>query len=45
MRQFAEILADPEIAELITVVETPEQVFQSLESAPMPKEEVLTSHL
>ena len=37
--------ADPEIAELITVVETPEQVFQSLESAPMPKEEVLTSHL
>lgn len=37
--------ADPDIAELITVVEAPEQVFRSLETAPMPKEEVLTSHL
>jgi uncharacterized protein (TIGR00730 family) len=37
--------AHPEIAELITVVETPEQVLQSLETAPMPREEVLTSHL
>jgi uncharacterized protein (TIGR00730 family) len=37
--------ADPDIGELITVVEAPEQVFQSLETAPMPKEEVLTSHL
>lgn len=37
--------ADPDIAELITVVEAPEQVFRSLEIAPMPKEEVLTGHL
>jgi uncharacterized protein (TIGR00730 family) len=37
--------AHPEVAELITVVETPEQVLQSLETAPMPREEVLTSHL
>ena len=35
----------PTVAELITVVETPEQVLQSLETAPTPKEEVLTSHL
>jgi uncharacterized protein (TIGR00730 family) len=37
--------AHPGVAELITVVETPEQVLQSLECAPLPKEEVLTSHL
>ena len=37
--------ADPDTGELFTVVEAPEQVFQSLETAPMPKEEVLTSHL
>jgi uncharacterized protein (TIGR00730 family) len=37
--------AHPAVAELITVVETPEQVLQSLETAPMPREEVLTSHL
>jgi uncharacterized protein (TIGR00730 family) len=37
--------AHPDVAELITVVETPEQVLQSLECAPPPKEEVLTSHL
>ena len=37
--------AHPEITELITVVETPEQVLQALECAPPPQEEVLTSHL
>ena len=37
--------ARPEITELITVVETPEQVLQALECAPPPQEEVLTSHL
>jgi uncharacterized protein (TIGR00730 family) len=37
--------AHPEVAELVTVVETPEQVLQCLETAPMPREEVLTSHL
>ncbi len=37
--------AHPDVAELITVVDTPEQVLLSLESAPMPKEEILTSHL
>jgi uncharacterized protein (TIGR00730 family) len=37
--------AHPDVAELMTVVETPEQALQSLESAPLPKEEVLTSHL
>jgi len=31
--------------ELITVVETPEQVFDALESAPLPDREVLSSHL
>jgi uncharacterized protein (TIGR00730 family) len=37
--------AHPEVAELVTVVETPEQVLQCLETAPMPREEVLTNHL
>jgi uncharacterized protein (TIGR00730 family) len=37
--------AHPEVAELITVVETPEQVLRALECAPPPREEVLTSHL
>ena len=37
--------AHPDIAELIAVVETPEQVLHSLKAAPMLKEEVLTSHL
>jgi uncharacterized protein (TIGR00730 family) len=37
--------AHPGVAELITVVETPEQVLQALERAPPPQEEVLTSHL
>jgi uncharacterized protein (TIGR00730 family) len=37
--------AHPDVAELITVVETPEQVLQALECAPPPKEEMLTSQL
>jgi uncharacterized protein (TIGR00730 family) len=37
--------AHPAVAELITVVETPEQVLRALECAPPPREEVLTSHL
>jgi uncharacterized protein (TIGR00730 family) len=37
--------AHPDVAGLITIVETPEQVLQSLECAPPPREEVLTSHL
>lgn len=37
--------AHPDIAELIAIVETPEQVLRSLKAAPLPKEEVLTSHL
>ncbi len=37
--------AHPEVAELITVVKTPEQVLQALECAPPSREEVLTSHL
>lgn len=37
--------AHPEVAELITVVETPEQVLRALECAPPSREEVLTSHL
>lgn len=37
--------AHPAIAELIAVAETPEQLFEMLETAPLPKEEVLTSHL
>lgn len=37
--------AHPDVAELITVVEKPEQVLQCLETAPIPREEVLTSHL
>jgi uncharacterized protein (TIGR00730 family) len=37
--------AHPEVAELIAVVETPEQVLQALECAPPPQEEALTSHL
>jgi uncharacterized protein (TIGR00730 family) len=37
--------AHPDVAELITVVETPEQVLHALECAPPPKEEMLTSQL
>ena len=37
--------AHPEVAELITVVKTPEQVLRALECAPPSREEVLTSHL
>ena len=37
--------AHPAIGELFTVVDDPEQVFAALDSAPAPKEEVLTSHL
>ena len=37
--------AHPAVAELFTVVATPEDVFEALEAAPEPKEEVLTSHL
>ncbi len=37
--------AHPAINELFTVVDGPEQVFAALDSAPEPKEEVLTSHL
>ncbi len=37
--------AHPAVAELFSVVSTPEEVFPALEGAPEPKEEVLTSHL
>ena len=37
--------AHPAAAELFTVVSTPEEVLPSLEAAPEPKDEVLTSHL
>ncbi|MCH7937583.1 MAG: TIGR00730 family Rossman fold protein [Proteobacteria bacterium] len=37
--------AHPAVAELFTVVESPDDVFGALEAAPEPKEEVLTSHL
>jgi uncharacterized protein (TIGR00730 family) len=37
--------AHPYVAKLVSVVQTPEQVFQTLENAPRPRDEVLTSHL
>ena len=37
--------AHPAVAELFTVVDTPDDVFGALETAPEPNEEVLTSHL
>ncbi|MGF1639881.1 MAG: TIGR00730 family Rossman fold protein [Rhodospirillales bacterium] len=37
--------AHPAIAQLFTVVATPEAVFPALEAAPQSREEVLTSHL
>lgn len=37
--------AHPAVAELFTVVDTPDDVFPALEAAPEPSEEVLTSHL
>lgn len=37
--------ADAGVTELFSVARTPEDVFQSLATAPAPKEEVLTSHL
>jgi uncharacterized protein (TIGR00730 family) len=37
--------AHPAVAELFTVVDTPDDVFPALEAAPEPNEEVLTSHL
>ena len=37
--------AHPAVAELFTVVDTPDDVFGALEAAPEPPEEVLTSHL
>lgn len=37
--------AHPSVAELISVVRTPAEVFTSIASAPPPREEVLTSHL
>ena len=37
--------AHPAVAELFTVVDTPDDVFWALEAAPEPSEEVLTSHL
>ena len=37
--------AHPAVAELFTVVDGPNDVFQALDAAPEPKEEVLTSHL
>jgi uncharacterized protein (TIGR00730 family) len=37
--------AHPAVAELFTVVRTPEDVFAAIAAAPTPKEEVLTSHL
>ena len=37
--------AHPAVAELFTVVDGPDDVFQALDAAPEPKEEVLTSHL
>lgn len=33
------------VMELVTMVETPDQVFEALASAPEPREEVLSSHL
>ena len=37
--------AHPAVAELFTVVDTPDEVFAALDAAPEPKAEVLTSHL
>ncbi|MEE9318055.1 MAG: TIGR00730 family Rossman fold protein [Rhodospirillales bacterium] len=37
--------AHPAVAELFTVVDGPDDVFQALDAAPEPSEEVLTSHL
>ena len=37
--------AHPAVAELFTVVDTPDDVFAALDAAPEPKAEVLTSHL
>ncbi len=37
--------AHPAVAELFTVVESPDDVFAALDAAPEPKAEVLTSHL
>ncbi len=37
--------AHPAVAELFTVVDGPDDVFEALETAPEPKAEVLTSHL
>ena len=37
--------AHPAVAELFTVVDTPDDVFAALEAAPEPSDEVLTSHL
>ncbi len=37
--------AHPAVAELFTMVETPDDVFPALDAAPEPKAEVLTSHL
>jgi uncharacterized protein (TIGR00730 family) len=37
--------AHPAVAQLFTVVDAVDDVFQALESAPQPKREVLTSHL
>ena len=37
--------AHPAVAELFTMVDSPEDVFDALEAAPEPKAEVLTSHL
>ena len=37
--------AHPAVAELLTVVDGPDDIFPALEAAPEPSEEVLTSHL
>ena len=37
--------AHPAVAELFTMVQTPEEVFPALAAAPTPQAEVLTSHL
>ncbi len=37
--------AHPAVAELFTIVDGPDDVFDALEAAPEPKAEVLTSHL
>ena len=37
--------AHPAVAELFTMVDGPDDVFEALEAAPEPKAEVLTSHL